>query len=203
MGTYFYPFEYKGEEMKIIIINASPKKDGVLCKLVWETADGAAKGGAEVEELRLSDLDINYCRFCMTCYRDSESEIGRCSQEDDMRWILPKLKEADGYIIATQVSSGHGNAIFKTFFERCAYTAGSPRGKILWIEGVPVTRFTDPKRYTATIATAGAVPAWLRMVCDTATRQMKELAKRSFNSKVIRNTLRWRTEHQRTTGQRH
>lgn len=171
--------------MKILAINASPRKKGSLSTLVEEAADGAAEAGAEIEVLRLADLDIRYCRFCMSCCSDPDSEIGHCSQDDDMRWILPKLREADGYIIATQVSSGHGNAVFKTFFERCAYTAGRPMGKLLWIGGIPVPRFTDRGRFAVTLATAGTIPSWLRMVCDTATRQMKELAKRSFNAKVV------------------
>ncbi len=175
----------KKKPAKIIVINASARKKGALSTLVAEAAQGATEGGAEVEELKLADLDIRYCKFCMTCYRDSESPIGRCSQDDDMGWILPKLKEADGYIIASQLSSGHGNAIFKTFFERCAYTAGSSKGKLLWIEGLPITRFTDRTRFAVTLVTAGGVPTWLRFVCDTATRQMKEMCKRSFNAKVI------------------
>ncbi|MHB8895868.1 MAG: flavodoxin family protein [Candidatus Geothermincolia bacterium] len=171
--------------MKIIVINASPKKKGTLSTLAEEAARGASEAGADVEELRLADLNIGYCKFCMTCFRDPESPIGRCPQEDDMKWILPKLKEADGYIIATQVSSGQGNAIFKTFFERCAYTAGCSKGKILWMKGVPISRFTGRPRLAVTIASAGTIPHWLRMVCDTATRQMKEMSKRSFNAGVI------------------
>jgi len=171
--------------MKIIAINASPKKKGSLSTLVSEAVGGVKVHGAEVEEIRLADQDIRYCRFCMTCYRDPDSDIGRCSQDDDMRWILPALKAADGYILATQVSSGHGNAIFKTFMERCVYTAGSPKGKFLWLKGIPVSRFTDRKRFAVTIATAGGVPSWMRVFCDTATRQMKEMADLSFNARVI------------------
>jgi multimeric flavodoxin WrbA len=82
--------------------------------------DREGEQGAEVEELRLADLDVRYCRFCMTCYTDTEAPIGTCPQDDDMRWILPALREADGYILGTQVSSGHADAIMKTFIERCA-----------------------------------------------------------------------------------
>lgn len=171
--------------MKIIAINASLKKKGSLSTLVSEAVQSARDHGAEVEVLRLADRDIRYCRFCLTCYRDPDSEIGRCSQDDDMQWILPALKAADGYILATQVSSGQGNAIFKTFMERCAYTAGSSNGTFLWLKGIPVSRFTDRRRFAVTIATAGAVPSWLRLICDTATSQMKEIADLSFNARVI------------------
>ncbi len=175
----------KGKLVKVVIINASARDKGALSTLVAEAAKGASEGNTEVEELRLAELDIRYCKFCMACYRDPASPIGRCSQDDDMRWILPKLKEADGYIIASQLSSGQGNAIFKTFFERCAYTAGSSKGKLLWIEGIPISRFTDRRRFAVTLVTSGAVQTWLRVICDTATRQMKEMSKRSLNATVI------------------
>lgn len=171
--------------MKIIVINANPKKRGALATLIEEASAGARESGADVEEIRIADQNIGHCTFCMTCYKDTESAIGRCFQHDDMQWILPKLKEADGYIMATQVSSGHANAIMKTFIERSVFTAGASKGTILWIKGVPVTRFTDKKRFAITIATAGAVPAWLRIFCNTATSQMKEMASCSFNANVV------------------
>lgn len=171
--------------MKIVVINASPRQEGAVSALVDAISGSAAENGAEIEHLKLAGLNIKHCTFCMACYRDAESPIGRCSLDDDMKWILPKLKAADGYIMATQVSSGHANAVFKTFFERCAYTAGSSKGKILWLKGIPVTRFTDRRRFAATIATAGTIPTWLRVLCDTATSEMKELAKCAFNARVI------------------
>jgi multimeric flavodoxin WrbA len=109
-----------GLSMKIVAINASPKRGGALSTLIAETVRTAREQGAEVDELRLADLDVRYCRFCMTCYTDTEPPIGTCPQDDDMRWILPALREADGYILGTQVSSGHADAIMKTFIERCA-----------------------------------------------------------------------------------
>lgn len=171
--------------MKVVVINANPKKKGALATLVEEASRAASESGAEVEELRLADLDIGYCRFCMTCYRDTAGPIGCCSQEDDMKWILPRLRAADGYIMASPVSSGHGNAIYKTFFERCAYTAGSSEGKILWLKGCPVSRWTDRQRFTVTLVSAGTMPTWMRRLCDVATSQMKEMSKRSFNARVV------------------
>lgn len=171
--------------MNIVVINASPKKDGSVSALVEETSQSLAEQGATVEHLRLADLKIGYCRFCMACYRDPDAPIGKCALDDDMTWILPKLKAADGYVMATQVSSGHANAIFKTFFERCAYTAGSSKGRILWMKGIPVPRFTERRRFTVTIATAGTIPTWLRKLCDTATSQMKELGDCALNARVV------------------
>ncbi len=171
--------------MKIVVINASPRKDGALSALVEEISACVAERGATVEQLKLASLNIGYCTFCMTCYRDPDSPIGRCALDDDMRWILPTLKAADGYIMASQVSSGHANAVFKTFFERTIYTAGSSRGRLAGLKGIPTTRFTDRRRFAVTLVTAGTMPAWLRMLCDTATRQMKELGALALNARVV------------------
>jgi len=170
--------------LRVLVITSNPKTRGALASLIEEAVRGATEAGAEVEQIRLADCDIGYCKFCMTCFKDKESLIGPCVQEDDMKWILEKMKEADGYVMVSPVSSGHLNARFKTFFERCCYTAGRS-GRMLGIEGVPETRFTDKKRFTVTIVSAGSIPSWLRAFCNTATKQMAELSKCAFNSKVI------------------
>jgi multimeric flavodoxin WrbA len=170
--------------MKILVITSNPGKKGALASLTDEAARGASEAGAEVEQIRLADSNIGYCRFCMTCFKDETSPIGRCVQDDDMRSILEKLKEADGYVMASPVSSGHANALFKTFFERCCYTAGRP-GKLLWLKGPPEPRFTDKQRFTVTIVSSGSIPTWLKAFCNTATKEMAELSKCALNSKVI------------------
>jgi multimeric flavodoxin WrbA len=170
--------------LKVLVITANPKSKGALATLTSEAARGASEAGAEVEEIRLADLDIAYCRFCFKCLRDTESEIGSCSQDDDMRWILERAREADGFILASQLSSAHANARFKTFFERCAYTAGRS-SRILFLHGLPRSRFTDKQRYSVALVTAGGIPSWLKVFCNVGTRQMKEMSSRSFNAKTV------------------
>jgi multimeric flavodoxin WrbA len=170
--------------MKALVITANPKKKGALATLTAEAARGLSDSGVEVEEVRLADHNIGYCNFCFKCIRDTESEIGGCSQDDDMKQILQKSKEADGFVFASQVSSGHANARFKTFVERSTYTAGRA-GKLLFLKGVPKTRLTDRPRFAVTLVTAGSIPSWLRVFCNTATRQMTELARCGYNAKVI------------------
>jgi len=170
--------------LRVLVITSNPKTKGALASLTEEAVRGATEAGAEVEQIRLADCNIGYCKFCMTCFKDKDSPIGPCVQKDDMKWILEKLKKADGYVMVSQVSSGHLNARFKTFVERCCYTAGRA-GRMLGIEGIPETRFTDKHRFTVTIVSAGSIPSWLRAFCNTATKQMEELSKYTFNSKVI------------------
>jgi multimeric flavodoxin WrbA len=170
--------------MKALVITANPKKKGALAVLTSEAARGLADSGVEVEEVRLVDHNIGYCNFCFKCIRDTESKIGGCSQDDDMKLLLQKAKEADGFVFASQVSSGHANARFKTFIERSTYTAGRA-GRLLFLKGVPETRFTDRPRFAVTVVTAGGIPTWLRVFCNTATRQMSELARHGYNARVV------------------
>lgn len=173
--------------MKILVIDGNPKKKGALATLVGEVARGASEAGAEVEALRLADMDIRYCRFCMKCYKDTGSEIASCAIKDDMEEVREKIKEADGYILACPTSSGHANAVMKTFIERSTYTVGRSTGRTLFIKGIPESRLTDRRRCAMTVTTAGAVPAWLRMACNGSTREMVELADRVFNAEVLTN----------------
>ena len=170
--------------MKVLLITSNPKRKGALATLTAEAARGAEEAGAEVEVIRLAEKNIGYCRFCMACYRDAKAPVGPCSQDDDMKSILERIRAADGFIMATPLSSAHANARFKTFFERCTYTAGRP-ARMLWIYGLPRSRFTDKDRYAVTIVSAGNMPNWLKPFCNAATRQMKELAARGFNARTI------------------
>ena len=171
--------------MKVLIINGHPKKKGALDTLVNEVGTGAVEGGAEVEQIRLAEQDIGYCRFCMKCHGDLESTIAPCVQDDDMGTILEKVREADGFVLASPMSSGHANAYMKTFIERCTWTIGRPTARALWIKGCPETRLTDKQRYAVTVTTTGVVPAWSKMLCNGSNREMVELAKCQLNAKVV------------------
>ena len=171
--------------MKILVIAGNPKSKGALATLTGEVARGASEAGADVETLRLKDMDIRYCKFCMSCYKDTESEIAPCVLKDDMEGVREKIKEADGYILSCPISSGHANAIMKTFIERSTYTIGRSTGRMLFIKGIPESRLTDRRRCAVTITTAGAMPAWLRIACNGSTREMVELADRIFNAEVL------------------
>lgn len=168
--------------MKALVITANPKDRGALATLTTEVVRGITDGGVEVEEIRLAERDIRWCNFCFKCVRDPVSEIGPCSQDDDMTGVLEKARDADGYVFATQLSSIHANARWKTFQERATYMAGRD-STVLFIKGYPVTRFKDKKRFAVTVVTAGGMPSWTAVIC-TAPRQLAETA-RLFNAKVV------------------
>lgn len=170
--------------MKVLVITGNPKQSGALATLTGEAARGAAEAGAEVEMIRLAEMDIRHCRFCLRCREDLGSSIAACVQKDDMAETLRKIVEADGFILACPTSSGHQNAIMKTFEERCVFTLGKPTRKILWVKGCPESRIADRQRHAAVVTTAGVIPAWSRFTCYGAVREMCGLAGGLFNAEI-------------------
>lgn len=170
--------------MKVLAFDGHPRKGSALAALLEEAVRGAADGGAEVEVVRLADLDIKHCRFCMKCHADLTSRVAPCVQRDDMQALYEKIDAADGFILACPASSGHANAVMKTFEERCVWTLGRATGRVLWVRGVPESRIADKPRFAATLTTAGTVPAWSRLFCDGQTREMAALAKGIFGASI-------------------
>lgn len=158
--------------MKLLVITANPKKKGALATLTGEVARGARDYGVEVEEARLADMDIGYCRFCLKCRQDLDSAIGPCAQKDDMGPLTEKIVAADGIVLACPTSGGHSNAIMRTFFERTCWTMGRATRNILWVKGCPEARPGVKRKVGATVTTAGIVPTWSRFFCYGATKEM-------------------------------
>jgi putative NADPH-quinone reductase len=171
--------------MKVLVISGNPKKSGALAELTAEAARGASENGADVEEVRLAEKDLGYCRFCMKCHEDIDSPVSFCVQKDDLNGILEKVRDADCYILACPASGGHANAIMKTFIERTTWTLGRPTRNILWVKGCPESRIADRRRYAASITTAGVVPTWSRAFCNGSTREMCSHARGMFNAKIV------------------
>ena len=84
--------------MKVLGIFGSPRKGGNTELLLEELLKGAAKEGASVERLYLSDFTIIPCKECHGC-----DNTGSCVILDDMERIYPRLLEADVVILASPI----------------------------------------------------------------------------------------------------
>lgn len=84
---------------KVLIISASPRKGGNSDTLCEQFEKGAAEAENQVEKLRLSELQIEYC--CSACY--GCKKIGHCVKEDDMAMAIDKMKASDVIVLATPV----------------------------------------------------------------------------------------------------
>ncbi len=100
--------------IKMLGISASPRLKGNSDLLLREALSGAESAGAQVEYIRLCDLNISACVECNSCY-----ETGQCRIEDDYQMVLAKLLEADRLIFATPIFFMNVCAQAKILIDRC------------------------------------------------------------------------------------
>lgn len=99
--------------MKVLGILGSPRRGGNSETLLKAFLQGAAAGGAEVEEVLLRDLKISPCLEIYHCFKD-----GECPIKDDMRELYGKLLAADVVVLATPVFFYGVSAQAKTMIDR-------------------------------------------------------------------------------------
>jgi multimeric flavodoxin WrbA len=85
-------------QRRILILKGSPRKKGNSATLAGQVAAGAGEAGAIVESFDLHDMDIRPCDGCDFCQGS-----GECVIADDMQTLYPKLREADGIVIASPI----------------------------------------------------------------------------------------------------
>ena len=106
--------------MKIVAINASPRKNWNTAQLVRAAADGAAENGAEVEVIDLYTIGkYSGCISCFGC--KTEKHHGECICNDDLKPVLDKIRNSDGLILGTPNYLGEATAGFRALYERLIF----------------------------------------------------------------------------------
>lgn len=101
---------------KVLVLSASPRKNGNSDMLCDEFLKGAIDSGHDTEKILLKDKEINVCTGCGLC---NKNDYSGCSQKDDMTEILDKMISADVIVMATPVYFYTMNAQMKTLIDRC------------------------------------------------------------------------------------
>ena len=104
----------KGKPMKVIGINASPRKRANTQTLVEAVLEGAAGNGAETRLVNLRQLTINGCLGCEGC----KKHPGKCAQKDDLTPLLQDMTSYDAIVMGTPVYWFHVSAQFKMLVDR-------------------------------------------------------------------------------------
>jgi multimeric flavodoxin WrbA len=93
--------------MKILAFNGSPRKqNGMTDRLLDVFLESAKEAGAEVTKHYVSDLDINGCTGCFGCWWVTP---GKCTQRDDMDWVLEQILDTDVVVWSSPIY--HDNII--------------------------------------------------------------------------------------------
>ncbi len=102
--------------MKVIAINSSPKAEaGHTAQIVGPFLAGMADAGAEVELFYTKQLHLEPCCGLFNCFLVTP---GRCTTEDDMQMLVPKLRDADVWVLATPIHLDGMSGPMKNFVDR-------------------------------------------------------------------------------------
>ena len=108
---------------KVIILNASPRKNFNTAQVLEEGKEGAEQAGAEVEYIYLFDLDFKGCRSCYACKIKGSKTNGLCAIKDDLRPVLEKCLNSEAVIIGTPIYCGNPTGTYRNFMERFGFAA--------------------------------------------------------------------------------
>lgn len=113
---------------RIIGILGSPLPEGNTARLLDRALKGAEDAGCTVEKIVVPNLCFEACQEMFFC-KDHET----CILDDDMQQLYPKLRDADGIILATPVMFMGIPGKLKSFMDRCQvfYMAKYSRKKSL------------------------------------------------------------------------
>ncbi|MFX1250113.1 MAG: flavodoxin family protein [Promethearchaeota archaeon] len=102
--------------MKILVLNGSPRMDKSNTSLILTPfIEGMKEVGADVELFYIRKLNIKSCLGCFNCWLKTP---GKCSQNDDMQILYPKLREADIWVFAAPVYVDGIPGSVKTLIDR-------------------------------------------------------------------------------------
>lgn len=103
--------------MKVLIIEASPNKEGLTGACAAAAQRGAEEGGAIAERVRLNDLDIRLCDACGNGWGQCRTEH-RCKQDDAFNALHDRVTAADALVLVTPVYWHEPSESFKAFMDR-------------------------------------------------------------------------------------
>lgn len=88
--------------LNIIVISSSPNTDGLTAACAAAAVEGAGQENAQVEEVRLNDLNVGMCHACGngwgTCIKDHT-----CQVKDDFQALQKRMVKADAIVLVTPV----------------------------------------------------------------------------------------------------
>ena len=97
------------KNMKIVMINGSPRKEGITGILLKGIQTELTRNGAEVKYYDLSGIRLSHCMGCMACFK-----TGRCHMER----ISEEIANADGLVLGSPAYVSNVSGLMKDFIDR-------------------------------------------------------------------------------------
>ena len=108
-------------ELKVLLVNGSPHKEGCTYTALREVAEALEKNGVETEIIWLGVGEIAGCIGCGACAKNGEG----CFRKDIVNDFVEKAVQADGYIFGTPVHYAAASGALTSFMDRAFYSGGA------------------------------------------------------------------------------
>ena len=118
-------------EIKALLINGSPHKEGISMTLAKHVINALHKNGAELKIIHLYDQEIKPCKGCATL-EPEKCSLETCTEgelKDSMVELFPLLLESDILVLVTPVWWFAPSGLLKNFIDRL--TCLENQGKLL------------------------------------------------------------------------
>jgi multimeric flavodoxin WrbA len=101
--------------MKISIINASPRPRGATATILREIqAYLSEKYHADILYVDLGQVDMQFCRGCLACYRTGTCVI----TDDEVEELATQVKASDGIVIGSPTYGSNISGMLKNWMDR-------------------------------------------------------------------------------------
>ncbi|MHA1881471.1 MAG: flavodoxin family protein [Candidatus Thorarchaeota archaeon] len=104
---------YEENEINVLGIIGSPRRNGNTEILVDEILLGAAECGVQIGKIILEELNIAPCKACNLCKNG-----GACVQDDDMSALLEMMDNSQVWVLGTPIYWWGPTAQMKAFVDR-------------------------------------------------------------------------------------
>jgi multimeric flavodoxin WrbA len=119
----------ESSDIRIVALNASPRKDSTTARLLRSFLEGAAEAGdVETELVNLYEFQFTGCRECYLCKMKGGKMYGKCGFHDGITELLQKVSASDGIVFGAPVFLGDFSAQGKAFLERLMFPLTSYEG---------------------------------------------------------------------------
>ena len=99
--------------MQVLIINGSPRKNGVTAEVLHRIEENLRKAGIDVLFYNLGEMKMSHCTGCNYCYR-----TGYCCIEDDAELLSKRIEEVDGIVLGSPTYASNVPGLMKDFIDR-------------------------------------------------------------------------------------
>ena len=126
--------------MKMMIINARPRRDRNTAHLLHAAEEGALAAGCEVEYNDLYDFEPSGCHSCLVCKR-KDAERCKCYWPDDLSFLIGQILSSDRLILGSPIYFSEPTAGYRALIERLAFCCLSYDGGENYFKGSIDTGF--------------------------------------------------------------